>query len=243
MQAIEDKLEENQDRLNGALADQQQYKNFTKKERVEEVQQVATTEHNTLCQTCHHVCHAGCGINFQGKPSGDELAGCACMDSTTKTCRQCPNRCGPASHYHAHYKIVKASKTVEQVLQSIKARYDAAGQAKGAAESQIGTCRGTLALMKQEQARKMDEIKRLCREIQGICRHFQFVDELKSVLDSLEMEKRQLRSTSARQAAEATIRGLKAFIDDLCKAVPPAPVRAPTPGRRRVTPANESGII
>jgi HPt (histidine-containing phosphotransfer) domain-containing protein len=134
---------------------------------------------------------------------------------------------------------VKASKTVEQVLQSIKSRYNAAGQAKGVAESQIDTCRGTLALMKQEQARKMDDIKRLCHEIHGIYRNFQFVDELQSVSDSLEMEKRQLRSTTARQAAEATIRGLKAFIDDLCKAVPRAPVRAPLPDKRHVPSLNE----
>jgi hypothetical protein len=55
---------------------------------------------------------------------------------------------------------------------------------------------------------------------------FNFVDELRSVLDSLEMEKAQMNSNKARDEAEATIRDLRSFIDDLCKDLPAAVPRA-----------------
>lgn len=179
------------------------------------------TFHNTLCQTCQQVCHEKCGLEFEQTAGSEVFARCACMNGTAQ-CVVCPGRCEASSHFHGMYKIQKVQKTVEKIMADIKAKFDAAVDDLDTARSEIDTFKGAMDLLKKAQLSKMGEIKELCRGVKRIVTSFNFVDELRSVLDSLEMEKAQMNSNKARDEAEATIRDLRSFIDDLCKDLPAA---------------------
>lgn len=225
LQALEDKLERSQYDLEGALSNQETYKDFCQTSTVEDVQQVNCSYHNTLCQTCQQVCHEHCGLEFEKEAGSDTFRRCACMSGGTE-CTVCPGRCEAASHFHGTYKIVRCQKTVEKIMEDIKAKYDAASDDLENARSEVGTVKGALDMLRRAQQGKMREIKDLCTDVKRIVTSFNFVDELRSVLDSLEMEKAQMTSNKARDEAEATIQDLRNFIDGLCKDLPAAAPRA-----------------
>jgi hypothetical protein len=208
LQALEDTLERTQYALEGALSNKETYKDFCQTSTVEDVQQVDCPYHNTLCQTCQQVCHEKCGVEFEKNAGSDTFLRCACINGGSQ-CTVCPGHCEPASHFHGMYKIVRCQKTVEKIMEDIKAKYDAASDDLENARTEIGTVKGPLDMIHKAQQGKMKEIKGLCQDVKRIVTGFNFVDELHSVLASLEMEKFQMTSNKARDEADATIKDLR----------------------------------
>jgi hypothetical protein len=79
----------------------------------------------------------------------------------TAQCVVCPGRCEASSHFHGMYKIRKVQKTVETIMEDIKAKFDAAVDDLDTARSEIGTVKGAMDLPKKAHLSKMGEIKEL----------------------------------------------------------------------------------
>ncbi|CAG8607378.1 1595_t:CDS:2, partial [Gigaspora rosea] len=71
------------------------------------------------------VCHDHCGLGMVSSSGTDHFIHCYFMGLNNK-CTIC--NCGPRRHYHAMVKLITETKTLNKVLEDMKAQYDMANQ-------------------------------------------------------------------------------------------------------------------
>ncbi|PKB93224.1 hypothetical protein RhiirA5_441966, partial [Rhizophagus irregularis] len=69
------------------------------------------------------ICHENCGLEFTGGSGTTTFNSCACMGGDGK-CTKCG--CDTYSHFHTDTEMKNETKTINEVLEDIKAQYDMA---------------------------------------------------------------------------------------------------------------------
>jgi len=107
--------------------------------------------------------------------------------------------------------------TMQEVLQDIKAKYEAAVKGKGNAMNQVLTLGDSKSVVEQAMKDMSDRILKSCESIQNLCKNFNLVDELNITLQQLETEAGLLTSFTAKKQAGDFIESIKTLIDNLSK--------------------------
>lgn len=203
------KLQTMQDELNCAqgaekdvASDIQKYSNFKQSKQVDYVELEEAPYHSTICMKHTMVCHEGCGLQYTTTQGADIFKGCACM-SGQPNCQQC--ECDHSTHYHDKKKPVKKTKTVEDIIHDVKALYDKHTNRKASLQKKITDLNTDIASLQRALDAKEIDIQKCCEDLKTLCSQFNFVDELQSIIDTMERDARTLTNVAARQDAESRI--------------------------------------
>lgn len=202
------KLQTMQDELNCAqgaekdvATDIQKYSNYKQTKEVDYVEMEEATYHSTICMKHTKICHEGCGLQFTPEQGNEIFKGCACMSGSH--CHQC--ECDHSTHYHDKKKPVKKKKTVEDILHDVKALYDQHTSRKINLRKKISDLSADIASLKRALDVKESDIEKCCEELKTLCSQFNFVDELQSIIDTMERDARTLTNVEARKDANQRI--------------------------------------
>ncbi|XP_062562937.1 uncharacterized protein LOC134226282 [Armigeres subalbatus] len=212
------KLQKMQDELNCAqsaekdvASDIQKYSNFKQTKQVDYTELEDADYHSTICMTHSKVCHEKCGLNYTQTQGAEIFKGCSCMSGSR--CGQC--ECPHSTHYHDRKKPVKKSKTVDDILHDVKALYDQHSNKKIVLRRKISNLNSDIGSLKRALDSKEGDIKKCCEELKTLCSQFNFVDELQSIIDTMERDARTLTNMAARQDADKRINNFVHLANEL----------------------------
>ncbi|KAE9548291.1 hypothetical protein FO519_008497 [Halicephalobus sp. NKZ332] len=214
LQTMQSELDSAKFARKGVTDNIKKYSNYKQNKQVDYVEMEETNYHNTICmQHTDKVCHEGCGLKFTTTAGDNIFTGCACMNGTK--CNVC--ECTHATHYHAKKRPVKKTKTVEEILQDVKALYDQNTSRESDLKHQISTLSSDITILQKALKEKEAEIHECCRALKKLCSQFNFVAELNSVIDTMEANARTLTSMQARKEAENMIKNIVYLANELSK--------------------------
>lgn len=127
LQNAQDELDNIEKMMKQAEGDKTQFAQFTKTNHITEKKMVDVPYHSTICGECNHVCHQQCGLDEIAEKGSHKFTRCAAFNGND-SCRSCPGKCSYKLHFHDKKNIVEETKTVEEVLDDIKQKYDLATQ-------------------------------------------------------------------------------------------------------------------
>jgi predicted RNase H-like HicB family nuclease len=128
LQNAQDELDNIERLMKQAAGDKSQFAKFTKTNHITEKKMVDVPYHSTMCGECNHVCHHQCGLDEIAEKGSNQFTSCAAFGGSGNNCRYCPGKCSYTLHFHDRKNIVEETKTVEEVLDDIKQKFDLATQ-------------------------------------------------------------------------------------------------------------------
>ena len=99
----------------------------------------------------------------------------------------------------------------------MKARYDQNTRKNATIENKINALNVDIQTLQEVLKKKETEIHRWCQKLKEICSQFNFIDELKSVIDTMKANARGLTSMKARSEADNMINNIEKLADELQK--------------------------
>ncbi len=99
------------------------------------------------------------------------------------------------SHYHDNYKTVTETKTIQKVLEDIKAQYDMADQQHRKISTDASNYQSTFASLQTAADANYNKIHQLCIGISKICSRFNFVDELNANIQNMRQDAKAIQNT------------------------------------------------
>lgn len=184
----------------------------TKTHQVSELQ--PTSAHNTLCSSCQHNCHLGCGLEMTSTQGDTRLQACACMGHNDR-CIQCPGHCTVASHFHSRSQYARVQKTTQELVDSIfQAHQTAVAGVQQAQQSQQSVA-AQIDQLKAAAAGSEGRVHTLCRQLKASDPGINLAVELGPILSSFQANVALMRTIEARKAAQAKVTALEALIRKL----------------------------
>ncbi|CAG8587008.1 2974_t:CDS:2 [Paraglomus occultum] len=215
IQQIQDALDAAQQALQVTGDQKNSFANYTKSETITLKKIVPANYHSTVCVTHLRediICHDGCGLEFTDTSGTDYFRHCLCIGSDS-ICTQCG--CGPESHVHNKVKMVTETKTINKVLQDMKAQFDMADQEHQRLDQDAKGYQATLANLQATADNKYKQIHKLCHDLSKVCSRFNFVDELHANIENMRQDARAMQNASMRKKAEEEIRKIEKLVNDL----------------------------
>nr|XP_029707551.1 uncharacterized protein LOC109419149 [Aedes albopictus] len=213
------KLQTLQDELNGAQGaekdvanDIQKYSNYKQTKVVKYVEMEDTPYHSTICMTHSKICHENCSLEYTSELGDEIFMHCKCMRYEAN-CRKCG--CDHSTHYHDTKKPVKKKKTIESILHDVKALYDQNTSKKLDLEKKISDLSADIEALKHALDVKEADIEKCCEDLKTLCSQFNFVDELQSIIDTMERDARTLTNVEARKDANCRISNIAQLANKL----------------------------
>ena len=146
--------------------DEAAYQAYTKQSVTMVTELVDASYHSTMCIDCNNVCHDHCGLNETTTIGNEVFQGCAAMSNNS--CTQCEKKCSYDRHYHARKTVQTMEKTVSEVLEDIKAKYDFATQGKQTAEHELATVGDAKQMLQKALDMANQEIQNKCNELRKV---------------------------------------------------------------------------
>ncbi|PKY19794.1 hypothetical protein RhiirB3_523784 [Rhizophagus irregularis] len=215
IQQVQDKLEAAYKALQKTGDQKNSFANYTTTEEITIKKPIQKDTKDTLCTTHMRdgiICHENCQLEFNFESGSNNFISCSCMGQDGK-CRICG--CEPSSHYHDSTEMVTETKTIEKVLEDIKAKYDLADQNHKVISNHATRFQESFANLQDQANANYDKILQLCTDLSKICSRFNFVDELHANIENMRMDARNIQSIDIRTKAESDIRNLETFINGL----------------------------
>ncbi|GBB99715.1 hypothetical protein RclHR1_03600011 [Rhizophagus clarus] len=215
IQKIQDKLEAAYMALKKTGIQRDSFANYTTTETITVQKPVQLDTKNTLCTTHMRegiICHENCRLEFTHESGTNNFIHCRCMGTDGK-CSVCG--CEPTSHYHDNTKMVTETKTIEKVLEDMKAQYDEADKNHKKISNYTNDFEKNFADLQAKVDANYDKIHQLCTELSKICSRFNFVDELHANIENMRMDARTIQNSDLRKKAELNIKKLETFINGL----------------------------
>ncbi|RIB24000.1 hypothetical protein C2G38_2071145 [Gigaspora rosea] len=213
IQKVQDNLEAAQKALQKSGDQKNSYANYTKTETITIDKIVNANYRSTVC-VLHFkdniICHEYCEPKMVS--GTDFFVDCACM-GTGSICRVC--NCGAKSHYNAMVKFVRETKTINKVLEDMKAQYGIANQQYQKYSTDVNNYQSLLSNLQATANAKYEHIHKLCIDLSKICSRFNFVDELHANIESMRQDARVLKNVHLRRNAEVEIKKLEKLATDL----------------------------
>lgn len=213
------KLQKMQDELNSAQGaekdvanDIQKYSNYKQTKVVDYVEMEDAPYHSTICMTHSKICHEGCRLAYTTEQGDEIFKRCACMGDEPN-CEECG--CDHSTHYHDKKKPVNKTKTVESIMHDVKALYDHNTSRKIDLEKKITDLSADIGSLKRALDVKETDIEKCCEDLKMLCSQFNFVDELQSIIDTMERDARTLTNVEAREDANHRIANIKHLANKL----------------------------
>jgi hypothetical protein len=119
------------------------------------------------------------------------------------------------SHFHDNVKIVEETKTINNVLEDIKAQYDIASRLHQRCSNDVKNFQLSLSNLQVAANAKYELIHKLCLDLSKICSRFNFVDELHANIESMKMDARTIQNINIRVNAEKEIQRIEKLANDL----------------------------
>jgi hypothetical protein len=213
LQQVQFQLDKMEVLLKQGESDQSKYKDYTKKEIITEKILVDAPYHSTICENCNYVCHDNCSLQEISELGSNQFKNCAAFSGDY--CKDCPGKCLYTRHYHAKKTVKTIEKTVEKMLQDIKAKFDSANNKVSDAKSQLKV----ISSSRDDVNKKIEvEISRLdnsCKEIMTHCTGFNLAAELNNTMQQLTVERSMMSNLAAMATADKFINTIKQIIDGL----------------------------
>ncbi|XP_021703489.1 uncharacterized protein LOC110677110 [Aedes aegypti] len=128
-------------------------------------------------------------------------------------CHKCD--CPDHEHYHSNMKPVKKMKTIEKIVDEIKASHDHHMQRKVEAENKISGFRDDIETIKNKLHEKEAAVGICCNELKEVCSQFNLVKELGGIIEIMKRNANNLRSIPARNDANEKIAKISQVISEL----------------------------
>lgn len=213
LQNVQLQLDEAEEQSKLASAGASQFSNFTSRRSVTQTQQVDTPFHNTICSDCSHVCHRNCGLSEITSKGSNQFLNCAAFSGSC--CSVCPGKCSYSSHYHARKIITTTTTYVDDILNDVKQKYDAAVKAQRGAAIDFSNATNARAGIDLAIKAEVTKLHQSCAEIMARCSGFNLVSELHLSIEQLERDMSKLKSFSAVNDARKHIDLMKKIAEDL----------------------------
>ena len=216
LQVVQNDILDIEAKMRRAKEDQSRFSDYTRQKMEKRVEWEDTPYHNTLCSTCTTVCHQQCGLE-EVKVAGDMRFLCCAAFSGAQHCTVCggETRCTHAVHYHACKLPRVVEETLEEVLQDVKADYDAATEGLSQATLQMSKLTDSKKLIEAYIAQLAQDILASCTGIKDICKGFNFAEEMHLLIQQLEAHRTLLTDPVARDTAESFINSVKGILQGL----------------------------
>ncbi|CAB4490857.1 hypothetical protein RhiirA1_524305 [Rhizophagus irregularis] len=219
IQQIQDKLEAAYKALQKTGDKRNSFSNYTRTKTITVTNPVKMSNNtkNTVCTTHQRsgiICHENCGLEFTGGSGTTTFNSCACMGGDGK-CTKCG--CDTYSHFHTDTEMKNETKTINEVLEDIKAQYDMADADHKRISNDANQFQKTFADLQAKADGNYNKIRQLCTDLSKICSRFNFVDELHANIKNMKMDAKTIQNSDLRNKAESEIRKLEAYIDGLSR--------------------------
>ena len=231
LQDAQTQLDEVEKAMLATKADQSQFAAYTRTKTTSERKMVDVPYHSTICGTCNVVCHDHCRLEEIGQKGSHQFTQCYAFRGASK-CNACPGGCSYTDHFHARKQFVDEQKTLEEVIQDIKAKYDLAVSTYSQAASQQGGLASARQAVEAGIAALVDNVQQACRNIKRHCSNFNLAAELAVTIRQLEAERDLLDNLKAIETAEKFIATVKGIVDALSARGSDAGVYAGAKGRQ-----------
>ena len=116
---------------------------------------------------------------------------------------------------HNKVQLVTETKTINKVLQDMKAQYDMANQEQQRLGQDARGYQATLAKLQATADDKYKQIHKLCHDLSKVCSRFNFVDELHANIENMRQDARAMQNADMRKKAEEEIRKIEKLANDL----------------------------
>jgi len=210
---LQEKIEAAKKGLTDTEEDRKKYANWKSKTTVPKTQLVPSETHSTFCMNCvgkNIVCHDKCGLEYTQGQGAPTLSKCTCM-SGGSSCTVC--KCSVSSHFHDKKQIKQENVEVENILNDVKAQYDALTNAMDGLTLNVTQWSNDLSLLKKAVEDKHNEIQNLCVALKKICSRFNFAAELKSIIDLVKLSRAKVRSSGALKQLDDSIKAIEHLAD------------------------------
>ena len=212
LQIAQTQLDEVDQAMTAASADQTQFASFTRTRNTKEKRMVPSAFHSTICGTCAHICHYKCGLEKISQKGSNQFIACAAFGGAS-ACRECPGRCSFTDHFHDSKVFEEHDKTLEEVITDIKAKYDLAVDAYGKAQSQQGGLAAARQAVESGIAALVLRVQDACGRIRQHCHGFDLAAELAVTIRQLEGDRDKLVNLKAIEIAQTLIEAVKTIVD------------------------------
>ncbi|CAB5192118.1 unnamed protein product [Rhizophagus irregularis] len=215
IQQIQDKLEAAYKALQKTGDKRNSFSNYTRTKTITVTNPVKMSNNtkNTVCTTHQRsgiICHENCGLEF----TSSSFDVCVCMGSDGK-CTKCG--CDAYSHFHTDVGMRTETKTINYVLEDVKAQYDMADADHKRISNDANQFQQAFANLQAKADDNYNKIRQLCSDLSKICSRFNFVDELNANIKNMKMDAKTIQNSDLRNKAESEIRKLEAYIDGLSR--------------------------
>lgn len=177
---------------------------------VVERRRARTSYHNTMCGTCHVICHEHCNVNEVKTMGSPSFYRCEAI-GFDGSCKKCPNKCSFKKHYHDNSIIEVHEKPMIEVL-SQRSNLEHAGLRN--AEEQSLAIQQAKTLLEKDLASQCSMIRKSLLKLKETCRNINFANEVFEFINDLKHDIRQLTSKTLIKEAESIITFLQKICED-----------------------------
>ncbi|RGB32832.1 hypothetical protein C1646_762420 [Rhizophagus diaphanus] len=222
IQQIQDNLEAAYKALQKTGDKRNSFSNYTRTKTITVTNSVKMSNNtkNTVCTTHQRsgiICHENCGLEFTSSSGTFTFSGCAVcarMVSDGK-CAKCG--CDTYSHFHTDMEMKNETKTINEVLEDIKAQYDMADADHKRISNDANQFQQAFDDLQVNADASYNRIRQLCTDLSKICSRFNFIDELRANFMNMKMDAKTIQNSDLRNKAESEIMKLEFHIDGLSK--------------------------
>jgi len=211
IQDTQARIEEFEKMIQRGEADQENFKDYIKKDLVKEIVQTDVEYHNTICSTCSSVCHRHCGLEEITTAGSNQFKRCAAF-SGKDNCSCCQEKCSYTVHYHARKNIELVETTLEKVIDEMKAQYDNAITSTENAMREFNAIESSKKALQHEIEQLLKKIDETCLQIKKLVSGFNFAQELHITVDQLKAERTMLTSLASIALADRAISTMERLI-------------------------------
>lgn len=224
LQNLQNDLNELKSAQQNVLNDIKMYSNYTQTKTVNYVEYVDSQYYSRICSNCQNVCYKDwayiCSITgyliptfaYQFCNMTSNIMRCAFLPCVCDICK-----CSPFMHYDDTRKPIRKTKTVQEILDSVKAAYDSSVQKNEAMLNQIGGINVDMAALNAALDAHEATIRKCCQDLKNVCSQFNLVKELSGIIGVMEKAAENLKSVEARKNAHDRIRKIQLVIDELTR--------------------------
>jgi hypothetical protein len=202
--------------MEAAEADQSQFANFTQTTRQREKKLVDNPSYySTICGRCVHVCHQQCGLEEIQERGSHKFTSCAAFGGDN--CRICPSTCSYTEHFHDRKLVVEEYKTVDEIIDDIKNKYDLAVDKFGDAVAKQGGLAAARQAVDDGISKLVADVQAKCDKIKSVASNFNLAAELNISIKQLEDEKATLTNLDSIDTAQRFIDTIRNIVNALSK--------------------------
>ena len=192
----------------------EQFQNYTQRKVIVSKELVDAPYHSTICSQCTSMCHKQCGLNEISQKGDNAFKNCAAFGGNDN-CHVCKDRCSYTTHYHARKIVTETEENMDEILQDLKSKYDAAVAGQAESQTEIRTIEDAKAAVVHALEAMKQELESNCVDLKKICSRFNLAEELNITLLQMKREAEMMMNLKAKRDALAFVESLDVMVTTL----------------------------